>query len=446
VLGATQVTSDTAGLASAVSWTLDSLVGPNSVTVTAGALSAVTFMATSVAGPPAKLAYIRQPTHALAGNPMDTVRVAIKDQYGNLVLSAKDAVSLQLVPSPPATLVGTVPVPAVNGVATFTDLVIDLQGTGYTLMATALNRTGAPSQPFDVGGVIKEVPVTRGPLGAAFDAQTKKLYVPGVAAVSVVLDDREVTQIPGFESPFGLAANPTTHQIYVSSLAGLVVIDGSRTPDAIRLTIQVGTGANGVAVDEQTNFIYVAATDPQKGGPALVPVDGSKDVVVLSDVVALPAAGAGVAFNPSNGLVYVVIPARQSLLIIDPKPGGASVVGEIFGMGKGASSVAIDAARNIAYVTNRDERSVSVVDLVKRTEQRLAVGDGPEGVAVDPDRKVVYVANQTAGTLSLIDAGTTTVFATLVVGPTPKTAAVGPGSGRVYVPMQQIDVVRVIQP
>jgi len=97
-------------------------------------------------------------------------------------------------------------------------------------------------------------------------------------------------------------------------------------------------------------------------------------------------------------------------------------------------------------VTNRDERSVSVVDLVKRTEQRLAVGDGPEGVAVDPDRKVVYVANQTAGTLSLIDAGTTTVFATLVVGPTPKTAAVDPGSGRVYVPMQQIDVVRVIQP
>jgi len=95
------------------------------------------------------------------------------------------------------------------------------------------------------------------------------------------------------------------------------VIDGSTTPDVIRLIIPVGTGAKGVAVDEQTNFIYVAASDPLKGGPALVPIDGSKNVAVLTDVVALPAAGSGVAFNPKNGLVYVVIPARQSLLVID---------------------------------------------------------------------------------------------------------------------------------
>ncbi|HEV8509028.1 MAG TPA: hypothetical protein VGQ48_01090 [Gemmatimonadales bacterium] len=38
------------------------------------------------------------------------------------------------------------------------------------------------------------------------------------------------------------------------------------------------------------------------------------------------------------------------------------------------------------------------------------------------------------------------VFATLVVGPTPKAAVVDPVSGRVYVPTKTDDLVRVIQP
>jgi YVTN family beta-propeller protein len=271
--------------------------------------------------------------------------------------------------------------------------------------------------------------------------------VPGATLVSVLLDDKELLpQIQGLEAPFGVAANATTSQIYVSSLAGLVVIDGSMTPDVIRLTIPVGTGAKGVAVDEQANFIYVAASDPQKGGPALVPVDGSKDAVVLGDVVALPDSGTGVAFNPNDGFVYVVIPSRQSLVVIDPRPGNARIVAEIAGMGKGTYGVAIDVRTNVAYVTNRDERSVSVVDLVKRTEQRLSVGDGPEGLGVDSDRGVVYVANSLAGTLSLIDASKFSVFATLVVGQTPKAAVVDPATGRVYVPSQLDDLVRVVQP
>ncbi len=38
------------------------------------------------------------------------------------------------------------------------------------------------------------------------------------------------------------------------------------------------------------------------------------------------------------------------------------------------------------------------------------------------------------------------VFATLVVGQTPKAAVVDPSTGRVYVPSQLDNVVRVIQP
>ncbi|MGH7521186.1 MAG: hypothetical protein ACREMI_07890 [Gemmatimonadales bacterium] len=453
-LGAVKDTSDALGLATASSWTLGNVVGTNTVTATAGALPARTFTATSVAGPPARLAFLTEPTRALAGDTIGPdVQVAIQDQYGNVVLPATDVVTLGLGPTPPdpaAKFVGTANAAAVNGVAVFPGLAIDSAGSGYTLVATALNRAGTQSAPFDIGGVIGAIPVTRGPVAAALNVQTKKIYVPGASLVSVLLDDRELLpQIPGFESPFGVAANAITNQVYVSSLAGLFVIDGSRTPDVIRLTIPVGAGARGVAVDEQTNFIYVAASDPLKGGPALVPVDGSKDLVVFTDVVPLPAPGSGVAFNPNDGFVYVAIPTLQQVVVIDPKAGSARIVSEIRNLGKGPYGVAVDVRANVLYVTNRDDNNVSVINLVDFKEiDRLQVGRSPEGLDVDADRGVVYVGNSGEATLSLIglDKGTFSVFATLFVGPTPKAAVVDPVSGRVYVPTQQDDLVRVIQP
>ncbi|MDP3910167.1 MAG: hypothetical protein Q8Q14_07225 [Gemmatimonadales bacterium] len=46
----------------------------------------------------------------------------------------------------------------------------------------------------------------------------------------------------------------------------------------------------------------------------------------------------------------------------------------------------------------------------------------------------------------MIEGAKFTVFATLVVGPTPKAAAVDAVTGRVYVPTQADDQVRVVTP
>jgi adhesin/invasin len=449
LLGAVKDTSDPQGLATTGSWMLGSLVGTNTVTVTAGALPAVTFSATGLAGAPAQLAFALEPTRGLAGDTMAPVQVAIEDQFGNRVPSAQDFVTLGLLPgsNPVAKLQGTVGAAAVNGVATFASFSIDSAGFGNKLDATAGALTGTSSA-FDVGGVINAIPVTRlGPVAAAMNHETKKIYVPGASLVSVLLDDRELLpQLTGFESPFDVAANATTNQVYVSSLAGVAVIDGA--VDVVRLVIAVGTGPKGVAVDTAANRIYVAvAADPLQRGPAIVPIDASKDLVDLADVVLLPAPGAGVAFNPNDGFVYVAIPTLQEVVVIDPKPGSARMVGEIRNLGKGPHRVAVDVRANLIYVTNRDDNNVSVINPVASKETaRLQVGRTPEGLGVDSDRGVVYVGNSGDGSLSLIDAVKLNVFATLIVGPVPKAAVVDPVSGRVYVPTQQDDLVRVIQP
>ena len=454
-LGAIKDTSDALGVATAGSWLLGNVVGTNTVTATAGALPAKTFTATSVAGPPARLAFLTEPPpRALAGDTIaPAVQVAIQDQYGNLSLPAKDVVSLRLgaTPNPAAKLQGIVDAAAVNGVASFANLAIDSAGIGYTIVSSSGTLTGVESKPFDIGGVIKAIPVTRlGPVAAALNAQTKKLYVPGTSLLSVLVNEREVLpQLTGFESPFGVVANATTNKIYVSTLAGVTMIDGA--VDIARLVIPVGTGPKGLAADERTNFIYVAGSDPLKG-PALVPVDGSKDLVVSTDVVPLPAAGMGVAFNPNDGLVFVAIPTLQEVDVINPKPGAAALVQRIQGLGKGTYGVAVDTKANRLYVTNRDENTVSVIDISAPDPRafkeiaRLPVGSLPEGVGFDAGRGVAYVGNSGQNTVSLIDGGKLNVFATLVVGPSPKAAVVDPVTGRVYVPTKTDDLVRVIQP
>src|SRR6266704_2878107 len=440
VVGAAKDTSDAAGLVSAGSWTLGSLVGTNTVSTTAGTLPAVTFTATSFAGPPAQLAFLTEPTHGLAGNAITpAVQVAIQDQYGNLAFPAKDVVSLRLgaTPNPAAKLQGTV----------------DAAGLGYTLDATSGTLTGAGSTTFDIGGVIKAIPVTGlGPVAAAMNDQTKKIYVPGATLVSVLQDDRELLpRLTGFESPFGVAANATTNQVYVSSLAGVVPIDG--VTDVLRLPIPVGTGAKGVAVDEAADRIYVAvAADPLQSRAALVPIDGSKDIVAAADIVFLPAPGSGVAFNPNDGFVYVAIPTLQEVDVINPKAGGATLLRRISNLGMGTYGLAVDTRANRLYATNRDENTVSVIDISApdpgafKEIARLPVGRTPEGVAFDAASGVAYVGNSGENTVSLIDGGKFDVFATIVVGPSPKAVVVDPVTGRVYVPSQTDDLVRVIQP
>jgi YVTN family beta-propeller protein len=55
-----------------------------------------------------------------------------------------------------------------------------------------------------------------------------------------------------------------------------------------------------------------------------------------------------------------------------------------------------------AYVTIRDNNSVSVIDTVSQTiVQTVATGASPYGVAVGPDGLTVYVANNNANTVSV---------------------------------------------
>jgi uncharacterized repeat protein (TIGR03803 family) len=84
---------------------------------------------------PARLVFIQQPRTTIAGNTLSpAVQVAIEDINGSIVSDSTANVTLTVM-SGPGTLGGTATEPAVNGIATFSDLVLTALGN-YTLKAT----------------------------------------------------------------------------------------------------------------------------------------------------------------------------------------------------------------------------------------------------------------------------------------------------------------------
>jgi hypothetical protein len=125
----------------------------------AGATSAAFAIST---GQVAQLVFTVPPSNATAGQPIaPAVEVTAQDPFGNTVSSFVDNVTVAIAGGAPApaaappgapgaSLSGTLTVAAVAGVATFSDLSIDLADIAYSLEATSGAITSAPSPAFAV--------------------------------------------------------------------------------------------------------------------------------------------------------------------------------------------------------------------------------------------------------------------------------------------------------
>jgi hypothetical protein len=126
--------------------------GNQTVTATDTATASITGSATVAVNPAAAdhLLFQQQPTDTAAGETIaPAVTVAVVDQFGNVLTDDNtDTVTISIGADPSggtAMLGGTLTVTVSGGIATFSDLSIDLAGDGYTLHAT----TGASLPDFD---------------------------------------------------------------------------------------------------------------------------------------------------------------------------------------------------------------------------------------------------------------------------------------------------------
>jgi streptogramin lyase len=111
----------------------------------------VTGTITIIPGAASQLVITQQPPASVRVSSQFGFQASIEDQYGNVVTTASNTMSVGFANNPTgATLGGTLSVTASQGVATFSNLTINQAGNGYTLQVSSTGLTGATSTGINV--------------------------------------------------------------------------------------------------------------------------------------------------------------------------------------------------------------------------------------------------------------------------------------------------------
>jgi len=153
-LGGTLTATATNGVATFSGLTLTEETGfPPDVLYTSGGGFGwgLTSAITVTAAAPTQLVITGQPPATVNVNRAFAVDATIEDQYGNVVRTATNTVSVALANNPTgATLGGTLSVSASGGVASFSGLTINEIGNGYTLQVSSSGLSNAITSAIDV--------------------------------------------------------------------------------------------------------------------------------------------------------------------------------------------------------------------------------------------------------------------------------------------------------
>jgi len=107
-----------------------------------------------VTPPATRIAFISQPSNAQAGvNISPAVQIAIQNNDGTTITSTNAPITLTIVAgtgTAGAVLAGGGPLAATAGIVNFTNLRIDLAGTGYQLLASASGFPSVASTTFSI--------------------------------------------------------------------------------------------------------------------------------------------------------------------------------------------------------------------------------------------------------------------------------------------------------
>src|SRR3989441_6972352 len=199
----------------------------------------------------ARLAFTVQPSNATAGVAISPpVTVTIQDASGNPMTNATDRVTVALrTTASGGTLSGTTAVDAVNGVATFSNIAIQLASTGYTLTVSSSTLTGATSRSFAIA------PAAPAQIAFAVQPSTTDVAQPITPAVQVAIQDAFANTVTGATNAvtLTLATNPGSGTLVgtktVNAVGGIATFSGLSIDKA-------GTGYTLAA----TSVILAAAT------------------------------------------------------------------------------------------------------------------------------------------------------------------------------------------
>jgi YVTN family beta-propeller protein len=286
------------------------------------------------------------------------------------------------------------------------------------------------------------IPLPGLPEGIGINYLTNRIYVaiPNFDNISdslAIIDGRTDTVIGSVSIPpvgQSVAVDVVRDLIYVGGSyfdvngveqSKVAVINGrtNKVVAVVPITTTSGTGIEGVAVNSLTGEVYVSnASDNQVD---VIPAGSEKIVARIS----VPESPFGITVNPFNNQVYVAL-SNGTVDVIDGRKNKVTTTATI---GDANAGIAVNWATENVFVTDNDFglSTVGVVGSKGNVVADVAVGNTPFGVDVDLLTNLAFVTNTQDGTVSVIDGKTNTVKEVLPV--TGLYVAVNPTTEKVYV-------------
>ena len=244
------------------------------LTATDGSLTSMISSAFNITvGAPFALVFSQQPTTTVAGQNIDSgpgVQVQIVDQFGNLETTNTTSVTVAISSNPNSgTLSGLATVPAVAGVATFSNLSIDKTGVGYNLAATDA-ALGGFSTPFNITPAAANklaFNVQPGNTVAGQFITPVQVYVEDALGNIVTTDNSQVTMAIGFNAGGGtLTTTPVNAANGIANFNSNLSINKtgiSYTLSATDPTLTAATSSTfNITPGAASQVVFAAAGEP----------------------------------------------------------------------------------------------------------------------------------------------------------------------------------------
>lgn len=193
----------------------------------------------------------------------------------------------------------------------------------------------------------------------------------------------------------------------------------------VEATVNVGPSPVGVAFDGSNGYLYVSNSQ----GDNVTVLNGATEKVVTN--IAVGANPAGVAYDSNNGNVYVVNSMEDSVSVIS----SADIVSANFSVPYEPTGIAYDSTSHDLYITEQAANTTAVYSPTSTVAPlaTLTVGLQPIAAVYDPDNNEVYVANSNSSNVSVINAGTPAVIGSIAVGDAPLGLAYDSGQHELFV-------------
>ena len=253
------------------------------------------------------------------------------------------------------------------------------------------------------------------------------VFVSAMPATAQII----VATVPVGSGPTAMAINANTNKIYVVNCGGacpsgkagsLTVIDGATNSAT---TIPTGNSSIAVAVNPNTNKIYVANEDDK----TVTVVDGATNSTTTIPLGSFPVA---LAVDPNTNKIYV-INYGSDMMVID----GATDSITTLPIGPIPNAMVVNPSTNKIYVTSCADFKcqsgiVTVIDGATNATTTVPVGPRPLGIDVNSATDKIYVANYYSNTVTVID-GATNATTDVTVGEGPGGLIVNPVTNKIYV-------------